>query len=245
MPVKTGVVIFVTLSLLDEPLSLAAARSGTETAGPLVSMVTTSAVDVAWFPAKSVARAAILWVPLASTLEVIDQLPLASAVALPSTVLPSSSCTRAPASAVPLKTGVVMLVMLSVLELPLSLESVKSGAETAGVVVSIVTTTAAKADWFPAKSVACAAITWTPSLKAVDTSDQLPALSATALPITELPSKSCTEAPGSAVPTTTGLVTLVMPSEFEAPVSLADDSRGFDIVGAIVSTVTASAAEVA
>ena len=73
-----------------------------------------------------------------------------------------------------------MLVMLSLFELPLSLESVKSGAETAGVVVSIVTTTAAKADWFPAKSVACAAITWTPSLKAVDTSDQLPALSATA-----------------------------------------------------------------
>ena len=42
----------------------------------------------------------------------------------------------------PVKTGVVMLVMLSVLELPSSLESVKSGAETAGAVVSIVTDSA-------------------------------------------------------------------------------------------------------
>ena len=65
------------------------------------------------------------------------------AVAVPNTVLPSSNCTVAPASAVPLNTGVVMLVTLSVLELPLSLAAVRSGTETFGAEVSIVTTSVA------------------------------------------------------------------------------------------------------
>ena len=84
----------------------------------------------------------MLCAPLASAVEIMLQLPDASAVAVPSTVLPSSNCTVAPTSAVPVKTGVVIFVMLSLLELPLSLESVKSGAETAGAVVSIVTDSA-------------------------------------------------------------------------------------------------------
>ena len=89
-------------------------------------------------------RAAILCMPLVSTLEVIDQLPAPSAVVVPSSVLPSNNSTVAPASAVPVNTGVVMLVMLSVLDDPLSLAAARSGAEIDGPAVSIVTTNAAE-----------------------------------------------------------------------------------------------------
>ena len=84
-------------------------------------------------PSREVVR------PLARTLEVIDQLPEASAVVLPRTVLPSNNWTVAPAALVPTNTGVVTLVRLSLLELPLSLVAVRSGTDTVGASVSIVT----------------------------------------------------------------------------------------------------------
>jgi hypothetical protein len=63
-----------------------------------------------------------------------------------------------PASAVPVKVGVVLLVVLSVFELPVSVAAVISGTDgTAGVVVS--TVTAKDCDTtltFPATSVAVA-----------------------------------------------------------------------------------------
>ena len=58
--------------------------------GALVSMVTLSAVDAALvLPATSVAVAVRLWAPLVSAAVVKDQVPLPSAVALPSRVAPS------------------------------------------------------------------------------------------------------------------------------------------------------------
>ncbi len=91
---------------------------------------------------------------------VIDQLPRPSAIALPSTVVPlvSYSVTVAPASApLPLNTGVVTLVMLSVLEAPVSVAAVRSGADGATAAVSIVTASPAEATLvLPARSVCLA-----------------------------------------------------------------------------------------
>lgn len=79
--------------------------------------------------------------PSLSTDAVILQLPLPSAVVVPIWVVPSVSnnATDALASVLPVKVGVVSLVMLSVLELPLSLPAARSGVEPLGAVVSIMT----------------------------------------------------------------------------------------------------------
>ena len=72
---------------------------------------------------------------------VMDQLPLPLAVLIPSTVTPSVSykVTVLPTSAVPVSTGVVTLVMLSLDELPVSLAAASAGAAgVAGAVVSTV-----------------------------------------------------------------------------------------------------------
>ena len=90
--------------------------------------------------------------------DVIVQFPPV-AVPLPSTVEPSSNCTVRPASAVPLNTGVVMRVMSSLFDEPLSLAAARSGVEMAGGVVSIVTESAAEfALALPAESEARASL---------------------------------------------------------------------------------------
>src|SRR4029079_9167057 len=96
--------------------------------------------------------------PWLSTELVIDQLPEPSARALPIWVVPSNSATVAPASAVPVKVGVVALVMLSLFEVPESEPEARSGADgAAGTEVSIVTDSAAEATLvLPAASVALA-----------------------------------------------------------------------------------------
>jgi hypothetical protein len=65
-------------------------------------------------PAVSVALAVMVWVPELNAEEMMLQLPPV-ATAVPSTVVPSVSykVTVLPASAVPVKVGVVLLVMLS------------------------------------------------------------------------------------------------------------------------------------
>ncbi len=65
VPVKVGVVSLVLSSVLEEPLSLPAARSGVEgAAGAVVSMVMFSAAEATdWLPAASVALAVIAKVP--------------------------------------------------------------------------------------------------------------------------------------------------------------------------------------
>src|SRR5205823_2990041 len=135
-------------------------------AGAAVSMVTLRAADVVLLPAASVALAVMLCVPSLNVLLVMLQFPLPSAVVVPSTVLPSSNTTGLLASVVPVKVGVVSLVMLSVLELPLSLAAVRSGvAGAAGPVVSMVMLRAAELATFPATSLCSAVMEWVPSFR--------------------------------------------------------------------------------
>lgn len=92
------------------------------------------------FPAASVTLAVMVWLPLLKADDVMLQLPPV-AVAVPRTVVPSVSykVTVLPASAVPVKVGVVLLVMLSVLDDPVSEALVMSGVLGAeGAVVSSV-----------------------------------------------------------------------------------------------------------
>ena len=98
-------------------------------------------------PARSVCLAVSVCRPSPSAELVIDQLPEPSAVAVPSTVVPSVSysVTVAPASApLPVTVGVVLLVRLSVLDAPLSDAAARSGALGAAAVVSIVTASAGR-----------------------------------------------------------------------------------------------------
>ena len=89
-PVTVGAVTLVMLSVLDAPLSDAAAKSGADGAfGAVVSTVTLSDADVALvLPAMSVSLAVSVCVPLLKVELTIDQLPLASAIAVPSTAVP-------------------------------------------------------------------------------------------------------------------------------------------------------------
>src|SRR5205814_2229002 len=141
-------------------------------------------------PAASVAVAVMLYVPLLKVLVmVLVQLPLPSAVAVPRRVLPVKSLTVLSASAVPLKVGVVLLVRLSVLELPVSLAAVRSGVVGAlGAPVSMVPPRALEALLlFPATSAAVAVMLCRPPLKLLLVLVQLPLPSAATMP-TGLPS---------------------------------------------------------
>ena len=81
----------VMLSVLDVPLSDAAARSGAVgAAGAVLSMVMFSAVEMPeMFPAVSVLRMARAWAPLDNVGVVKVQLPLPSTMAEPNKVMPS------------------------------------------------------------------------------------------------------------------------------------------------------------
>ena len=58
-----------------------------------------------------------------------DQSPLPSAVVVPKEVMPEKSSTVLSASAVPVRVGVVSVVILSVLELPVSEAASRSGVD--------------------------------------------------------------------------------------------------------------------
>ena len=85
-----------------------------------------------------------------------DQSPLPSAVVVPKDVIPEKSSTVLLASAVPVRVGVVSVVILSVLELPVSEAASRSGVDGAdGDAVSIVIVKALEAvEVLPAGSVA-------------------------------------------------------------------------------------------
>ena len=73
MPLKVGVESPVMLSVLELPVSELVARSGAETAGAAVSIVTVSEPEAApVLPATSVALALIEWLPSASVVVVIE-----------------------------------------------------------------------------------------------------------------------------------------------------------------------------
>src|SRR5438094_3383945 len=112
---------------------------------------------------------------------VIDQSPVvASATAVPTGLMPSKRVTVAPFSALPVKVGVWFLVMLSVLELPVSDASVRSGAVgAAGAAVSTMIASAADGaeTTLLAMSVAVAVMLCGPLVSAlVIGTDQLPPL---------------------------------------------------------------------
>jgi hypothetical protein len=148
------------------------------TVGAVVSIVMLSPPEAALvFPAESVAFAVMLYVPAARAAMVLLQLPLPSAVVVPRDVLPPlNSSTVLLASAVPVKVGVLMFVMLSVFEDPESLAAVRSGVDgAAGPLVSIVTLRADESgETFPAASVAVAVILCVPEDRALTVIPGLP-----------------------------------------------------------------------
>src|SRR5437879_5134243 len=164
------------------------------------------------------------------------QLPPPVATPVPTAVPPLKIVTVLFASAVPLKVGVVALVMLSVLLLPVSEAAIRSGVDGAlGAVVSIVTDRAPDATLtFPAMSVtfSVAVMLCTPCVRVDVLTDQLPEPSAVALPIWVVPSNSLTVVFAAAVPLKVGLVTLVMLSLLEMPLSEAAMRSGVDGAGA-------------
>ena len=135
-----------------------------------MSMVTASAAEALLkFPAASVVLAVMLCTPSKRADAVIVQAPVAVETALPIAVVPSYRTTVVEAGAVPLKIGVVILVMLSVDDLPLSVSVVRSGVEgTVGAAVSMVTDSDADtALTLPARSVSAAATLCTPLVSGV------------------------------------------------------------------------------
>ena len=209
--------------------------------------MTDSAAEAALgFPARSVAFALIACPPSAKALVATDHRPAASAWPLPTKVVPSNSVTVALASAVPVKVGVLTLVVLSVFDVPLSDVTARSGTlGVTGAAVSIVTVSTPEAALtLPARSVALATIAWTPFANGLAAMDHTPAASAWLLPTTVAPSNSVTVALASAVPVNVGVVTLVVLSVFDGPLSDPTARSGaLGTTGAVVSTVTVSATE--
>ena len=103
------------------------------TVGLWVSMVTIRTEELGpTLPATSTELALSECVPSDSGnpgLTLIDQLPPASAGLKPRTAAPSLRKTLAKGSAVPVKVGMVLLVMLSVFEAPVSVAAVITGVE--------------------------------------------------------------------------------------------------------------------
>src|SRR3569832_2852234 len=113
----------------------------------------------------------LVCVPLVSAVVTMLHTPVvASALAVPSKVVPSVSysATTAPASAVPVKVGVVTLVMRAVVEAPLSDEVDSGGVGAAGAAESSVKVKAAELlEVLPATSGWLTITEWTPSPRKV------------------------------------------------------------------------------
>ena len=148
-----------------------------------------------------------------------------------------------------MKVGVVTLVMLSVLETPLSDAAIRSGRlGAAGAVVSMVTTSAGDAILaLPATSVCFAVTVCAPVASVALLIDQLPERSTVPVPSTVVPlvSNRVTTAPTSPVPVKVGVVTLVRLSVLDVPLSDAVVRSGAPGAAAMVSMVTTSGAEAA
>src|ERR1035437_6220211 len=122
------------------------------------------------------------------------------ATAVPVDVDPAKSSTVLPASAVPVKVGVVSAVMLSVLEVPESLEAARSGADgAAGTAVSIVTASAVEWSLVPPAVVAVAVNKYVLGESALLVMVQSPLTFATAVPTVIDPANRVTVLATSAV----------------------------------------------
>ena len=244
-PEKTWLATLVTKSVLEAPPSFDSARLVKVRTGGVLSICTVRPADMApVLPAASVAWAVMRWLPSFSLLLAMRQVP-STATALPSTVPPSYRVTVAPASAVPVKTGMVSAVMLSLSEMPLSELALRSGTDgAAGAVVSIVTFSGSEAALvLPAVSVALTVSTCVPLDRVGEVIDQRPSLPAMTEPSAVLPSYKMTVVPASAMPLTVGVASFVMLSP-KVPLSLPAFSTGVPgLAGAVVSMVTNKGAE--
>lgn len=192
VPLKVGVVSLSTTpvagELIDEDALL---------------IVNERAVAGLTLPATSVAVAITLCAPLIMPVGASHvQLPLASAVAVQTVVVPSTNVTVLPASAVPLKVGVLSLVVL------LAAGLLMTGA--AGAVLSMVNARVVDAvPVLPVASVAVAVMLCAPALIAlVGVQVQLPLASAVAVQTVVVPSFTTTLLPASALPEKVGVVSL-------------------------------------
>jgi hypothetical protein len=138
--------------------------------------------------------------------------------------------------------------MLSVLDAPVSVAAVISGADGAeGALVSMVMLRADEAGpRLPAVSTILAVMVCPPSDRELEgVKLQFPDPSAVAVPKTVDPSNTCTVLLGAAVPVKVGVLSLVRLSVLDAPVSVAAVMSGVDgiEVGAVVSMVMLRGAE--
>ena len=137
-----GVLSLVLLSVLDEPVSLDAKRSGVPlAAGEVVSMVTESVEEsLETLPAGSVCFAFTRYTPSVVSAELVIETVDEAHVPVPRTVAPDWRLTEAPVSQLTVKVGVLSLVTLSVLKSPVSEPAWRSGVPVVpGVDVSMVT----------------------------------------------------------------------------------------------------------
>ena len=222
----------------------------TATTGAVRSTVTARGTEAALtFPAASLVVAVTVCSPSDNAAAVVSQIPLASDVVV--AMIPSIldvSVISTLASAKPKTVGVVFVVMLSVLEMPVSLVAIKS-RETgmAGAVASIMSARAAESGPgpFPNVSVWRAVSECEPSLRTLVVMDQSPAPSTVVVPTPPLRSEvSVRTAPGSPVPESVGVVTLVRSSSSAVPRSLAASRSGVPgATGVVVSMVNSSTVE--
>ncbi len=148
-------------------------------------------------PAGSVAVAVRLWLPSvrAAVVGVKVQLPEASAVVVPSSVVPSKMLMVLLASAVPASVGVASLVLPPEVSAPVTGATSSVTLATTGVAGAAVSTVRANAELavltLPAVSVAVAVRLWLPSVRAVvGVKVQLPEASAVVVPSSVVPSKT-------------------------------------------------------
>ena len=245
LPVRTGVVTEVMLSS-STPLS----EAGNSTARPgafgdVVSMVRLSGPEMAdTLAAASVAVVVNTYTASGSVALVKVHAPTPLATTVPTRTPSRYTFTVELASAVPVITGAVKLVMLSP-STPLS-EAGKSTATggASGAVASIVTLSVTDAaDMLPAASVDRVVIGCRPSTNVGDVKLHVPLAATLVDPRRTAPSYTEIVELASAVPVSVGVTTLVRLSP-RRPVSDSGDSTAIGgAVGAIVSIVMASGAE--
>ncbi|PNQ35691.1 hypothetical protein CVT22_22680, partial [Ralstonia solanacearum] len=164
-------------------------------AGAAVSTVRANTeLAVLTLPAASVAVAVRLWLPSVRAVGVKVQLPEASAVVVPSSVVPSKTLMVLLASAVPVSVGVASLVLPPAVMVPVTGATSSVTVLMTGVAGAAVSTVNVNAELavltLPAVSVAVAVRPWLPSVSAVlGVKVQLPEASAVVVPSSVVPSK--------------------------------------------------------
>lgn len=206
-------------SLVDVPLSVAAVISGAAgvNGAVMLTMIFSAGLASDTLPARLVAVAVMACGPSLSAGLVVMVYVLLVQTCWPTRSPSAYSLIVSPVVHAPVKSGVASLVVLSVLDAPLSVAAVMSGASNvAGVELSMVTLVAAVAvEALPAGSVWRAVIARKPFASgAVGVHVQVPLATTNGLPSTQsiaTPSTlTVTAAPFSPVPVIAGVLSLVI-----------------------------------